>query len=61
LQEVFKRGVGYVEDEPIVAGLFFLSTLTHSTTAAPELSMQLSIVCDGELLDKKSFYNIRRV
>lgn len=29
-----------------MAGRFFFSTLTHSTTAAPELSMQLSIVCE---------------
>lgn len=31
-------------DLPIFACLFILRTLTHSTTAAPELSMQLSIV-----------------
>ena len=31
---------------PIFAWRFILRTLTHSTTAAPELSMQLSIVCD---------------
>lgn len=30
--------------EPIFACLFIFKTLAHSTTAAPELSMQLSIV-----------------
>lgn len=30
---------------PIFAWRFILRTLTHSTIAAPELSMQFSIVC----------------
>lgn len=43
---------------PMVAGLFFFRTLTHSTTAAPELSMQLSIVCRKVLVLIHGFFNL---
>jgi hypothetical protein len=35
---------GIVMNRPIDAARFIFSTLTHSTIAAPELSMQFSIV-----------------
>ena len=37
--------MGREEDVPILAACFLPTTPAHSTRAAPELSMQLRIVC----------------
>lgn len=51
-QSAFEKGLEILScppgkgwDSPIVAGRFFFRTFTHSTTEAPELSMQFSNVC----------------